>query len=232
MVEYALYLESGPQHKHTMVHVLELLGCVLQGPSTDEALAATPEGIRQFLGFLKRHGESVDPNEGFTTQVAQHVVKSSSIQGNPPDGFPPDFEPFSAEELKVLVERLRWLRHDLTELVSRFDQAGRGGKPAKGRALAAILEHVIDSSATYLRYAVGKVPGLPEATRAVRESGGDTAALEGYWAVDGKRWAALTEEERARRVPHGQQTWTARRGLRRALEHEWEHFEEIRARLN
>ncbi|MEP6872450.1 MAG: hypothetical protein ABI939_11475, partial [Anaerolineaceae bacterium] len=191
MTEYALYLESGPQHKHTMVHVLDLLGCIVQGPTTDSALAVTSDGIREFLRFLNRHGGKVDPKAAFTTRVAQHVEKGRFIgQGNPPDGFPPDFEPLSPGELKQLVERLGWLRHDLTGVVRRFALDEMADKPPKGRALAAIMEHITDSSATYLRYAVGKVPGLPEATRAVRESGGDMAALEQYWAVDGACYAS------------------------------------------
>ena len=49
--EYALYLESGPRRRKTMVHVLELLGCIAQGPTTEKALAATPEAIRAYLRF-------------------------------------------------------------------------------------------------------------------------------------------------------------------------------------
>lgn len=41
----------------------------------------------------------------------------------------------------------------------------------------------------------------------------------------------MTEAERQAQVPHGQVTWTARRGLRRMLEHTWEHYQEIAARL-
>jgi hypothetical protein len=32
---YDLYLESGPKRKKTMVHVLDLLGCIVHGPTTD-----------------------------------------------------------------------------------------------------------------------------------------------------------------------------------------------------
>ena len=46
MTEYALYLESGPKHKKTMVHVLGLLGCIAQGPTTEAALEAAPQAIR------------------------------------------------------------------------------------------------------------------------------------------------------------------------------------------
>ena len=232
MTEYGLYVESGPKHKHTMVHVFDLLGLTIQGPTTDEAIEAAPDGIRDILGFLKRHGEKVDPQAPFTTVVKEHVTKGSFIgQGNPPDGFTPDFEPLSARELSVLVTRLGWLREDLADLIANVKPEELTAKPARGRPLAGIIEHFANSSATYLRYLVGPVEGLAEATRAVRNDPGDIGALRRLWEVDTGRWAAVTAQERALRVPHGQQTWTARRGIRRALEHEWEHFVEIRERL-
>ena len=232
MTEYGLYAESGPRHKHTMVHVFDLLGLTVQGPTTEHALEATPDGIRDFLAFLKSHGDKVDPKAPFTTVVKEHVTKGSFIgQGNPPDGFAPDFEPLSARELSVLVTRLGWLRDDLAALIAKIEPGELTEKPGKGRPLAGIIEHFADSSATYLRYLTGPVEGLAEATRAVRDNPGDVGALKRLWEVDAGRWAAVTAEERELRVPHGQQTWTARRGIRRALEHEWEHFVEIRERL-
>lgn len=41
----------------------------------------------------------------------------------------------------------------------------------------------------------------------------------------------MTEAEREQMVRHGQVIWAAHRGLRRMLEHEWEHLREIAARL-
>src|SRR5207237_5562788 len=69
---YDLYVESGPQRKKTLVHVLDLLGCVVQADTTDEALAAAPEAIRSYLRYLKRHGERVDPGEAIQTRLAEH----------------------------------------------------------------------------------------------------------------------------------------------------------------
>ncbi|TME64264.1 MAG: type II toxin-antitoxin system HicB family antitoxin [Chloroflexi bacterium] len=69
---YDLYVESGPQRKKTLVHVLDLLGCVVQADTTDEALAAAPEAIRSYLRYLKRHGEKVDPGEAIQTRLAEH----------------------------------------------------------------------------------------------------------------------------------------------------------------
>jgi predicted RNase H-like HicB family nuclease len=58
-----------------MVHVLDLVGCIAKGPTTDDALNRTPEAIRAYLRFLKRHGQAVDPGSEFETVVAEHVTK-------------------------------------------------------------------------------------------------------------------------------------------------------------
>jgi hypothetical protein len=59
MQMYKLYLESGPKKKQTMVHVLEVLGCIAKGLTSGEDLDRTPEAIRAYLRFLKRHVETV-----------------------------------------------------------------------------------------------------------------------------------------------------------------------------
>ena len=56
MASYELFVESGPQKKTTLVHVLALLGCVVAGKTTDEAVHAAPDAIRAYLRYLKRHG--------------------------------------------------------------------------------------------------------------------------------------------------------------------------------
>jgi hypothetical protein len=56
-------------------------------------------------------------------------------------------------------------------------------------------------------------------------------ALEQSWDTTQARLEAMTAAERAQTVQRGQVTWTARRMLRRMLEHEWEHLLEIAERL-
>jgi len=56
-------------------------------------------------------------------------------------------------------------------------------------------------------------------------------ALPRVWQIANARLEGMTEEAREQRVRRGQVTWTARRALRRMLEHEWEHLMEIAERL-
>jgi uncharacterized damage-inducible protein DinB/predicted RNase H-like HicB family nuclease len=230
MAEYALYLESGPRRQKTMVHVLDLLGCTVPGATTEAALEATPEAIRMFLAFLKRHGEDIDPDATFTTKVAVHVIdRVWPGNGDPTAGFAPDFQPLSTADLATYRQRLAWMRADLLDLIRGLTQSELLAKPPSGgRSIHHILHHVADSDYAYLRVAVGPVEGLPALVRAVEQSPAAAGpALSELWQRCDDRLAAMTEAERTRTVQHGQKSATARRYLRRMLEHQWEHLQEI-----
>ncbi len=234
MAEYALYVESGPKRRKTMVHVLDLLGCIAQGPTTDAALEGAPEAIRAYLRFLKRHGESVAPGVAISIRVVEHIMEGVWLgYGDPTPGFSLDFQPLSSDDLSTHLRRLGWLREDLSALIINLPPDQRAAKPEGfGRSIREILEHIAESQTVYLRYLVGKVEGLSEALRAVRQSqDASVPALTHLWQISTSRLSNMTDAERRQSVPHGQVTWTARRALRRMLEHDWEHFLEISARL-
>ncbi len=235
MAQYALYLESGPRRRKTMVHVLDLLGCIAQGPTTEAAQQAAPTAIGAYLHFLDRHGEAAKPEGKFTTAIAAHVTEGVWLgYGDPTPGFAPDFGPLSAEDLGLYLRRLGWLRAELLELLRDVPLKQLTAEPrGPGRTIGHILKHSAETHGTYLRYLVGKVDGLAPALRAVSEGPLEAlpAALTHLWQVSDARLAILTAAERKQLVPHGQVTWTARRALRRMLEHEWEHLNEIAERL-
>ncbi|MBA4182011.1 MAG: hypothetical protein C0506_15585 [Anaerolinea sp.] len=233
MTNYPLYIESGPKKKTTQVHVLVLLGCVVQGLTTEDALAATPAEIGRFLAFLNAHGESVDLAAPFTTTVAAHVMEGSWIgHGDPAPGFEPDFAPLGADELATHLRRLGWLREDLLALIGGLAEDQLLAKPEKGRPLYAVIEHVASAHYSYTQATVGKVEGLLPALKEVQLGPAALSdALPRFWSISTARLAAMTREERTRLVPRGEKVWTARRGIRRTLEHEWEHFREIERRL-
>lgn len=232
--EYALYLESGPRMKTTMVHVLDLFGCVANGPTTDAALAATPDEIRRFLAFLQVHGEDVSPDEAFTTRIAQHVTEGSWIgYGDPAPGFTPDFEPLVRDELASHLRRLRWLGEDLAMTAELLTPEQLTVKPEKGRSLHGIFGHVAAAEPDYARTAgAGKAPGTKDLIEMIQESPGSIAhALQRLWDLVIKQFEAMPDEDLNKVTQRGEKRYTARRGLRRALEHPWEHLREIQRRL-
>ncbi len=235
MMEYALYLESGPRRRKTMVHVLDLLGCIAQGPTTEAALEATPQAIRTYLRFLERHGEAIHPEADFSIRITVHVMEGGWIgNGDPPQGFEPDFKPLTAADLKTHLRRLGWLQADLLELIQDVPRRKMEEEPRSGgRSIQDILKHVANTHGVYLRYLTGQVEGLSAALKAVKQTPVEAlpAALSEVWQISRTRLEILTEAERRQFVPHGEVTWTARRALRRMLEHGWEHFLEISRRF-
>jgi hypothetical protein len=234
MTEYALYLESGPRMKTTMVHVLDLLGCVANGPTTEAALEATAAEIRRYLQFLASHGEAVDAASPFQTRIADHVTEGSWIgYGDPAPGFTPDFEPLTRDELVSRLRRLRWLGEDLAMTAELLTPEQLSAKPDKGRSLHEIFAHIAAAEPEYARTAgAGKVPGAKDLIKMIEESPGAIAhALLRLWDMVIKQFEAMPDDALNKITQRGERPYTARRGLRRALEHPWEHLREIERRL-
>jgi uncharacterized damage-inducible protein DinB/predicted RNase H-like HicB family nuclease len=230
---YALYLESGPQRKTTLVHVLALLGCVQNGKTTDEAIAATPDAIRAYLRYLRRHGEKVVPDGPVETEVAEHITEGEFLgQGSPQAIYPADIAPLASRDLDRYLRWLAWSRADLLALVEGIDDRTLRAKPDRGRSLRDILLHVLGADKGYLYSFLGPVKSVGEPVNAAMRDALDLRlALERSRAAAIGRLTRLTAAERrsVRRV--GQSTRTAHRTIRRMLEHEWEHRREIAARL-
>jgi uncharacterized damage-inducible protein DinB/predicted RNase H-like HicB family nuclease len=220
--------------KTTMVHVLDLLGCIANGPTTEAALEVAPREIREYLRFLQRHGENVDPDAEFTTTIAAHVMEGPWIgYGDPAPGFAPDFDPLTREDLAVHLRRLRWLGEELAGVASQLTPKRLSMDPEKGRSIREILRHVATAEPEYIRTGgLGKPEEAKELVRAIEASPEQLAEkLPRLWDVLIERFEAITDEELNRVTQRGQSPYTARRGLRRALEHPWEHLREIQRRL-
>ena len=229
MTAYALYAESGPQRKKTLVHVLDLLGCVVQADTTDEAVAAAPEAIRAYLRYLARHGEKVDPDEKVQTRLAEHNTEGM-FSGQAM--WPQDLKPLPPATLARYVRWLDWSRADLLALVDRIDDRRLRAKPAAGRSLRDILLHVLGADKSYVYGLVGPLKAMGEPTNAADRGDLDLrVALKEARAVAIGRLEALTPAERRNIRKSGQSTYSAHRVIRRMLEHEWEHRREIATRL-
>ncbi len=233
--DYALYLESGPRMKTTMVHVLDLLGCIANGPTTEAALEATPGEIRHFLAFLRHHGEPVDPDAPFDTRINAHVTEGSWIgYGDPAPGFAPDSEPLTPADERVYRRRFQWLGDEIAALVGQLRENALAAKPGKGRAIRDIVTHIANAEPEYFRASgIGKPEGTKEALQAIESASDDDlgSRLADLWRLLDAQLGQITPDIRKGNVRRGEKIWTARRGFRRALEHPWEHLREIQRRL-
>ena len=231
-MEYLLYLESGPQHRKTMVHVPRLLGCMANGPTTEAALEATPEAIRAYLRFLKRHGEDVDPKTAFETRVAEHVTEGEWLgNGSPYVTFEPDLQPVSADEIETLLGRFHGLTQELTAWAETQSDAYLDAKPDTGRTARHILFHSLGSTGGYLSAALGGASGFSKVYAAAER--GQLGMVEAMWQIEAlaeERVRGTTPEERAFVRQRPKEIRTLRKALRRVLEHAWEHLAELSRR--
>jgi predicted RNase H-like HicB family nuclease len=231
---YRLYLESGPKHMKTMVHVPELLGCIATGPTSDDAVAASPDAIRQFLGFIAARGEKADPRAGFKTKVVEHLDEANRWLGNgsPYATYPPDLEPIAAKELELLLRRFSAMREALaTWAESAPKKALDATAKDSGRTSRSILLHVVPGPGGYLSPVVGGTKGFAATQSAVER--GELSMAEGIrkvgeMAVDVAR--GTTAQQRKVVIQRPKEIRTLRKALRRMLEHDWEHLVELSRR--
>ncbi|MEK6208651.1 MAG: DinB family protein [Chloroflexota bacterium] len=229
MTTYALYLESGPQHKKTLVHALDLLGCVVQADTTDAAVAATPDAIAAYLAYLRRHGEKLDQASKIEARIAEQntegLFSGQAI-------WPQDLRPLAPAALTRYLRWLEWSRADLLGLVKGMSEERLRVKPAKGRSLRDILLHVLGADKSYVYALVGPLKPMGDPTNAAERGDLDLRfALTEARAAAIDRLKRLTPAERRNVRRSGQSTYSAYRVIRRMLEHEWEHRREIAARL-
>ena len=230
---YALHLESGPKRRKTMVHVPALLGCVAVGPTTEEALAATPDAIRAYRRFLRRHGEAVDPDGPVETAVVEHITEGDWLgNGSPYIVLATDLVPLPDAGIAQGLLRFAWMREEVAAWAEGRSEAELDAvSSAGGRSARAILLHVLAVPGAYLSPVTGGAPGfsalqtaaergqvpLPEALRRVADM---TDALVAT-ATPAQRSAVIQRPKDVRTFP---------KAIRRILEHDWEHRAELSRR--
>jgi hypothetical protein len=230
-MQFGLYLESGPRHRKTMVHVFDLLGLNFTGPSTVQAIEDAPAAIRRFLRYLAGHGETVDPDEPFDLEVRAHVTDGSWLaNGDPEGGFAPDFEPLSQDAIARHLRVYRWMYDDIMIVARETPVADLDRSPPGSTwSYRRLFEHVAEAEYEYIRCSLGHIEGLRPAYREMLRAGDPIAALEHAHAAILDRLASLSGDDLSRRTQRGAKTWTVARTFRRVLEHRWEHLQQIAA---
>ncbi len=233
MTNYALHVESGPKHRKTMVHVPELLGCVAVGPTTEDAIEATPDAIRAYLRFLGRNGESVDPGAPIETRVVEHITEGDWLgNGSPYIVLATDLVPLADAEVAEAMRRFAWMRDDLAAWTAGLTDADLDAVPAAGgRSARAILLHVVTVPGAYLSPVVGGAPGF-SAVQAAAERGTVALpdALRRVVTMVDAIVSRSTPEQRAAVIERPKDVRTFAKAVRRILEHDWEHRVELSRR--
>jgi predicted RNase H-like HicB family nuclease/uncharacterized damage-inducible protein DinB len=237
MASYSVYLEytaDGP----CLAHVLDLPGCIVRAPSPDVALEQLPQAIRVYHDWLRLHGEPTPPSdEPISVEVAGESVSTGPFEpGNTAALFLPDREPLAAEEMERYFQLLAYTRADLLALVHAPSTGTAASLPDKlldwqptpeAWSLRHLLRHVGNAEEWYVSRLVP-----PETLPAEWEHDAELPIFE-FLEMERRtaiaRLRQLSAEERSgvfypsRWTDHPDEPWTARKVMRRFLEHEREH---------
>jgi len=239
MPRYRVYLEIAPGGL-TMAHLPDLPGFLVRAPSPGQALEQVPEAVRSYYAWLRGHGEATPVEEEKAIEI--EVAGESSGFGPFESGdaaalFPPDQAAISPEEMEHLFRRMGYSRADLLELVRDLPDGVRDWRPdPHTRTIRQVLRHVGNAEEWYVSRIVSPdtLPAEWEHDEAMPIL--EFLEMERCTAVE--RLRGLSQAERSevfhltRWTQHPEEPWTARKVLRRFLEHEREHSDEIRERLS
>jgi predicted RNase H-like HicB family nuclease/uncharacterized damage-inducible protein DinB len=234
MLRYPVYLETADDGR-CMAHVLDLPGCAVRAPARDEALSRLPDAIRDYHAWLRRHGESApSADERIEIEVAG---ESSGI--GPFDRrsaaalFLPEQEPITPEEMKPYFRLMGYSRANLLALVRDLPDDVLDWQPhSESFNIRGLLRHVGNAEQWYVSRLVDLETLPPEWSH--DESLPIFEFLEMTRRTATDRLQQLTQAERSgvfytmHRAWEPGEPWTARKVLRRFLEHEGEHTNQVR----
>lgn len=234
MARYSAYLETADDGM-CMAHVAELPGCFVRAPEQEAALRLLPMAIADYYDWLRRHGEPAPlPAEPVEVEVAGESPGWGPFDpGDTAALFPPDREPTTLEEMERYFRLMAHNRTDLLALVQEPTDDLLDWRPdPEAYNLRRVLRHIGNADQWYVSRIVP-----PETLPAEWEEDEDLPPfefLEMARRTAVARLRRLTEEERSGVfyptvwTDHPEEPWTARKVLRRTLEHEREHTEQAR----
>lgn len=234
MARYPVYLEIAPDGL-TMAHVPDLPGCIVRAPTRKAALQGLPAAIRRYQAWLRRHGEPALPEEeSIEIEVAgESVGFGPFVSGDTAALFSPDRPPIAPQEMERYFRLMEHSRADLLTLVGELpDETLDLRASPQSRSIREILRHIGNAEEWYISRLLPPERLPPEWESDESMPIFDFLEMERRTALECLR--RLDEEERsgllypAYWTEHPEEPWTARKVLRRFLEHEAEHRGEIR----
>lgn len=213
MTKYLVYIEEKGDpitNPGPVAHVPALPGAAARGATVAEAKANIKEAIAAYLSLLRDVGEPVPrASDGIVLEFEE--VNSTT--------FATDYDTLHPNEMEALFRWMAISRQELVDLVKSLPEEGLEWTPKDDdRTVNEILCHISEADLWY----TDRLKQFPEAPL-FRLAATRGMALE--------RLRALTEKERASKTVFGKEEWTPRKVLRRMLEHEREHIDQLKAIL-
>lgn len=207
-------LEEG-EDGFTIVHSLSLPGCSSDGPSVDDALAAFPAALGQWLDFLQSLGQPVpDRSEELDVVVVEWIASFGSLAtGESTVCFEADHPALTDQEIYRGLNSLGALRGRLLPLIRRERNQDLEALGDADWNVRIVLEELARAQWwTLTRLGASPLADVPRST---------VARLDTAMALIVRQMTELGPEDRDRVVHIDGEEWTPRKVLRRQLWLEW-----------
>lgn len=230
-----IYLDVAASGR-VMAHLLEPPGLGVRFPSREEMARRLPAVLDAHLAWLRSHGEPV-PAALITFRVVEEAAIAGDFESGDDVGFyAPDAVPPTPQEVERYLRIGGCAHADLLSLVEGLDnEALDWVRDAQTRSIRQVVRHVVGAELWYMTRIIDDPgvhsipPTLQEADDRIDATEDMVERLRLVWDVF-PRWASdLSPEQRARiTVPTWftqitDERWTARKMLRRCIEHCREH---------
>jgi hypothetical protein len=213
--------------------VFDLPGCRAIGGSVEEALGLLPAVIGDHVAWLDGHGEVTRDAFPFDYKVVEQVESTAEFV------FEADMRPMNLDDIETAARLVGFAHDDLVALVRPLPDVVLDWRVPPSavkidnifpdvRSMRDMVDHVGAAMSFHIR-GVGEVAG-----RVPSPAG--TPNLFTAYETNIARLRAFNEEERSGRVyrsssPRGEAEWTARKSLRRIVNHQRFHTREVMQRL-
>lgn len=143
-MKFAVCLEVGPEA--TGAFVPDCPGCWVFGSSPERALVKVKGAIADYFVWLERHGETVSPEaRDFEVEVAEmlRVNYNPAEAGKPEPLFWSEVLPVTRKDVTKTLRLMGYARKDLLQLVSNLSDECLSWKPPDGpRTIRNCLRHI------------------------------------------------------------------------------------------
>ncbi len=203
---YVIEAESG----YWLARVPTVMGCNASGKTRDEAIVNVRQAFRAYLALLEGRGVSTEHWKGLDPEAFPVVEPERSAL------LPEDQVPLEEHDLRDFLHLFEAQQAALIALAGALTPDELERKPdTDSWSVREALEHMMTSQTIFLSR-LEKWPDDPFNT------------LQAIHRVVAQRFAVLEPSDTQGTKVIGGSSWTVRRVMRRVLEHEWEHYGQVK----
>jgi uncharacterized damage-inducible protein DinB/predicted RNase H-like HicB family nuclease len=226
-MNYRVCLEIGYDGKWVFARLPDLMGCFSKEKEREAALEKLPDRINAYITWLKNHGENIEKSERIEIDLVE-IFECYEDDGYEVNAFfEADRTPLSKEEIEKGIQRMIWSRQDLLEKISSLSQEVLDKRLNDKWSIRRNLEHIATAEWWYLTRLNLKLPHHKDEKVFPQSASDGLEKMKALRELSIEKLSVLNEEERSQITVHSGERWTARKVLKRFLEHEQEHIHSI-----